>query len=349
MRRCVTCLTSLLAVGLLAAGCGEEPVASPAAATGTGIAPPGVVTTDGLAVDDPTPAPVKVRYDRIVGDLWTQRQLTMETEDEKGFAAFESGAMLAHDVSSAKSVNCGCDPPRKQNPLQSVTPLKSREKHPTTVIAEVRAGAADKAPKQFLVIARRVSGTWKIVFATGDEDDQGGWKHLATDPSKTPPKTTKADRRLGAAQFKRLVQESQRWLHTGRPMSPLFAPTGVLRTRLRQGRAGGDIGRTDYGATVTTKLELHARDGLYTYRLDRKRIITCGTIHSPARFAMKQNRLVQPQNRHGWGPLLKPGTYQSITMDEQSMTCLIDRGPGALPRLEKMGSFRGLAAILGKK
>jgi hypothetical protein len=349
MRRYVTCLTSLLAVGLLMAGCGEEPVVSPAAATGTGIAPPGVVTTDGLAVDDPTPTPVRVRYDRIVGDLWTQRQMTMETEDEKGFAAFESGPMLAHDVSAAKFVNCGCEPPRTKNPLERVTPLKSREKRPTTVFAEVRAGQQNKAATRFIVIARRVSHTWKIAFVTYDEDDEGGSKRLVTDPSKAPPKTTKADQRLGAAQFKRLAQESQRWMHTGQPMSPLFTPTVEVRARLRQGRAGSDVGRTDYGATATTKLELHARDGLYTYRLDRKRIITCGTIHSPQRYTMENDRFVQPQNKKAWGPMLKPGVYQSITLDTQSMTCLLDHGPSASPRLEVLGNFHGLVAASGKK
>ncbi len=330
-----TSLVVLLGVLTACGGAGHAPPSS----TIDYLAIPEGVDPSALVDGSSTASKPRIDTARIVGDLWTARQQSMLTEVADGFRGIDGGTLLLHDLAVAGLVACGCAQPRDQSPLTSVSVLRPRESAPTTIFAEVHTQPPGKAPKRFVVVARRTGTAWRLVFVTIDRDDEQGAQRLVADPEKRPPVTTATDRRAGVAVFRRYAAEAQRWLATGHPMSADWSPSPEVRARLRQGRRGADRGRTSFGANSVTRIEVRAKDPIYVYRLDRARTIACGAVRTASRYSDPGIALVQGPDRKGWGMPLDPGDYLSITSTSQTMTCVLDHGPSARPRYEVTGDY----------
>jgi hypothetical protein len=334
--------------GMLLAACGDEPKAQSAGAAGSGLVAPGAFTTDGSPPPEggPTARPAEDPA-AIIAGLWTRRQAGMLTEDAAVFRKLDAGPLAAHDLSIARLVACGCDVPRHQSPLQRVVLLRSRKPTPGVLLAEVFTDTPD-GTFRFLVVAEKVKRVWRLAFVTEDTYDTAGVRTFI-DGRATAPATTASDRRAGAAILRREVAELLRWSKTGQAMSTIF--TGkALGSHLDQGRPNANRGTTDYGAPMVATTELHKQDPIFTFRLDRKRVITCGAWHSPVTtFAPPGQVLVQPPNRHGWGPDLRPGSYASVTLDQQTLTCILDHGTGATRRYEGIGDYHATITTTGRR
>lgn len=348
--RIVVAVAAMALLGSVVAACGGDKQAGAAGTTADPLAVPTGIDPSAPAGDAGTPAAAVKRVDAavVIRRLWTTRQTIMLTEDADGFRTVDTGTLLTHDLSVAALVACRCEKPRDQSPLQAVRVLRPREASPRTIIAEVQTEPPGEAPTDFVVVARRAGKKWRMAFVAILASGSTG--RIVDDTAKRPPATTAGDRRAGSALFDRYAREVQRWSETGRPISSDWAPTPATRKKLLPGPAGANHGRTSYGAEVVATVETPKRPAPDVFRLDRKRVVSCGAVRETSTATVPQGALQQDAGRRSWGPWLAPGVYRSITSTGQDLFCILDHGPAARPRYEIIGDyFSNIVAVKGTK
>jgi hypothetical protein len=280
----------LLAVG--GAGCGQTSGSSPepAARTSKPSAAHGVLGQ--------TPDSAR----SIVTSLWTRRENALASLDTRAINRFESGYARQQDNAYINAVRCRCEPPKDAHGLDLVVPQipKAASVQPA-FFAQVHATNADTGEQAWYVVAVERAGTgWKFAHV-----NFGGYKaapplRAFTHSDGYTPRVTTASR----ARMTRLAEASIQFANTHNPLTH----------------------RTEYGATVRSRYAIKpGKDGIYGLALPSGEVLSCFAMHRSDTYSL-QSGLLQGRTRNQWGRLLRPGIYESITIDNAAPMCVVGQG-----------------------
>lgn len=216
----------------------------------------------------------------------------------------ESAFARQQDDAYINAVRCGCEPRKNPHPSDLVVPQIPKTSGQSFFFGQVRTTNPDSGEHPWYVVAveRKGTGSWKLAHV-----NFGGYK--AAPPLRALTNSDGYTQRLSAAARARMTNLAENSIR--------YAMTHNNLTH-----------RTDYGASIHSRYALKPeRDGIYGLALPSSQVLSCFAMHRIDTYSLRSG-LLQGRARRQWGALLRPGVYESITVDNAAPMCVVGRGVG---------------------
>jgi hypothetical protein len=244
----------------------------------------------------PTPAAAQ----SIVRTLWFRREVALAQSDPSTIDTFATASAKAHDLTYMRLRRCRCEKSIGEHPIDEVVLQIPKASIRPVFFAEVHTTNASSGLRVWYVVAVEHvrSGAWKFAFVSwggSGEDATAPFLPFTKSSEYTPPVTAEA--------LARIQRQAKAVVHAN--------PT----TRTKEGvviRSRGTMGPQ--------------AEGVYGVPLPSGQVISCFTWHVIGTYTYPGGVLVQRAAKLSWGPLIKPGTYASITLDNAMAECTVGTG-----------------------